>query len=716
QLNNSWIDYNKTYYKFYLAKDTLCRIPQSVLASAGLTAVNADHFQLWRNGQEVRLYTSVVGVPLGASDYIEFWGEMNDGKPDKQLYREADFQLNEKFSLETDTAAYFLTVNSAGANLRYNTSANTAPSAVTPDAYFMRSMDVYFNKIINRGYANRVGEYVYSSSYDEGEGYTSGDIIPSNPLQNRFLQMNTYTAGPANSFSVRVNAAGNAENSRNLRINVNGPSGTQIHNVGMPFFQSQKIVVSNLPLSLLVSSSEVMIAITNTSTISTDRMVVASIGITFPATFNFNNQKQFYFELGPSATGNYLNISNFNTGGVQPILYDMTNGRRYLGEIASTAGRVKFVLPASTDAVRKFMLISNEASNVNIINGLATKTFLNLANTANQGDFLIISNKDLYNDGSNHNYVEDYRAYRSSVNGGSFVAKTYNIDELADQFAFGIKTHPGSIRDFIRFADGDFALKTKYIFIIGRAVDYIDNIRNQGNNLLGKLNLVPTFGWPASDVLLSSLPGTIVPVTPIGRIGVINGTEVNYYLQKVIQYEAAQKMSSPYIADKAWMKKALHVAGGKDSSENGTFLVYMNGYKRIYEDTLLGGQVSTFSKTATGAVQQANSQQIEQLFDQGLGFIGYFGHSSANTFEYNLSNPEIYTNTGRYPFFNVSGCSAGNFYNFDPTRFNGNLSLSEKYVLANQKGSIGFLADSHFGIPPFLNFYNTNFYTQFSKN
>ncbi|HSN60932.1 MAG TPA: hypothetical protein VLR49_08355, partial [Ferruginibacter sp.] len=49
QLNNSWIDYNKTYYNFYLAKDTLCRIPQSVLASAGLTAVNADHFQLWRN-------------------------------------------------------------------------------------------------------------------------------------------------------------------------------------------------------------------------------------------------------------------------------------------------------------------------------------------------------------------------------------------------------------------------------------------------------------------------------------------------------------------------------------------------------------------------------------------------------------------------------------------------------------------------------------------
>jgi hypothetical protein len=42
--------------------------------------------------------------------------------------------------------------------------------------------------------------------------------------------------------------------------------------------------------------------------------------------------------------------------------------------------------------------------------------------------------------------------------------------------------------------------------------------------------------------------------------------------------------------------------------------------------------------------------------------------------------------------------------------------LSEKYILAPQRGSIGFLADTHFGIPPFLNFYNNNFYYNFSKN
>jgi hypothetical protein len=38
------------------------------------------------------------------------------------------------------------------------------------------------------------------------------------------------------------------------------------------------------------------------------------------------------------------------------------------------------------------------------------------------------------------------------------------------------------------------------------------------------------------------------------------------------------------------------------------------------------------------------------------------------------------------------------------------MSLSEKYVLANQRGSIGFLADTHFGIPQILDPYNVNLY------
>ena len=63
--NNEWIDYSKTYYKFYVGKTGLYRISQTVLASNGIGSIPAEQFQLWRNGREVPIYTSVPSGPLG---------------------------------------------------------------------------------------------------------------------------------------------------------------------------------------------------------------------------------------------------------------------------------------------------------------------------------------------------------------------------------------------------------------------------------------------------------------------------------------------------------------------------------------------------------------------------------------------------------------------------------------------------------------------------
>ena len=152
------------------------------------------------------------------------------------------------------------------------------------------------------------------------------------------------------------------------------------------------------------------------------------------------------------------------------------------------------------------------------------------------------------------------------------------------------------------------------------------------------------------------------------------------------------------------MKRIIHVVGGADAQEDTDFGNYLNSYASIVKDTAYGAYVETFRKTSSAAVEQANGERIQQLINQGVGFIGYFGHSSANTLAFNLTSPDIFNNQGKYPFFNISGCSAGNFFTFDPLRASGGLSISEKYVLADRRGSIGFLASTHLGIPPFLNF------------
>jgi hypothetical protein len=748
QLGNSWIDYNKTYYKFKVAEDKLCRIPQPALAGVGLGTTNADHFQLWRNGQQVRIFTSVTAAPLTATDYIEFFGEMNDGKPDRQLYKDAQFQLADKYSLETDTAVYFLTVNPTSANLRFTATSNPAPSAgAVPEPYFMRKVDVFYRNQLNRGFAEQYsGEYVYSSVYDNGEGLVSANVA-ANPattstpaseviVPTTLTGLNVYTAGPTNSLSVRVKAFfSTANSSRKFNVKVFNNQITS----STPFlphtsYSMRDVNMSaiNLPLSYLQNpnTAEINVGLLNDNAAATppppiENMTLANVGITYPATFNFNNEKSFQFELPASTTSNYLLIDNFNYGATAPVLYDLNTGRRFIGDIASTPNKVKFVLPASADPVRRFVLNSAEANNVNSIASLTTKTFLNLNNAANKGDYIIISNPILYNDGNGVNNVEQYRAYRATANGGGYNAKTYDINELTDQFAFGIKSHPAAIRDFVRFMDAQFTPKPKAIFIIGRGMSYYDKRTLELNTatypanapIAEKLDFVPTFGWPPSDILLASQPGTTVPITPIGRLGAINGTEVGYYLQKVLQYEQNQRTQSPLIADKAWMKNTILITGGKTNSEQLLFENFADQYiNNFIKDTLFGGYTNKFGKTSSASVQQASSEQISSDFANGLAFVKYFGHSSATTFEFNLSDPGIYNNTTKYPFFSVSGCTAGNYYNFDQGRLTSPVTLSEKYILANQKGSIGFLADTHFGLSGNLHTYNNRFHLDFCRN
>ena len=719
QLNNSWIDYSKTYYKFKVGKTGVYRINQSTLSAAGLADTPAEQFQLWRNGEEVSLFISVPSGTLTIADYIEFWGVRNDGKPDKNLYRDTSYQLSDSFSLHTDTATYFLTINPAGNNLRFAAAVNDiAANTLAPDAYFMNKRGVSFNTQYNRGYAQQVGEYVYSSSYDKGEGYTSNNAAPCCDLYQDFYSLHLYTGAPANSISFYITAFGNALYPRNLRVKFYNT--ILFDDAPMSYFTIVKKQVDNIPLSIIQNPEYLWLSVNGVTpppgvANSNDRIVVGEMVLTYPSKFNFNNERNFYFELAASAAGNYIEIDNFNAGTTPPILYSISDGRRYEGDI-SVPGKVRFALPASSTAIRKFNLVNQEAVNIIAVNTITPKSFINFATVANQGDYIIISHSSLFNDGNGVDYVDQYSKYRASVLGGSFHTKIITIDELNDQFAFGIKKHPAAIRDFIRFANQQFSIKPKYVFLIGRGMNGLESKQNENDPVTDKIDLVQSFGWPASDVLLACSPGQNVPLIPIGRLAVINGTEIKYYLNKVKQYEQAQASTSQTIADKGWMKNIINAAGGADNAETDLFVNYLDDYKAISQDSAFGSYTETFVKASSSAVEQANGERIQQLINGGVSVIQYFGHSSANTLAFNLSSPEVYTNQGRYPFFNVSGCSAGNFYIFDPARLLGNMTLSEKYVLADQRGSIGFIASTHLGIPPFLNFFNTKLYDAFSRD
>src|SRR6185312_17021481 len=195
---NEWIDYSKTYYKFKVGSTGLYRISSAVLSANGMGGVPAQNFQLFRNGQEVPIYTSVASGPLGAGDYIEFWGQMNDGKADKPLYRNPLFQHTDKWSLESDTATYFLTVEPGGSTFHFTTIANDVSSNTLPvEPWFQYTTGTYFRNQIKPGKAAVLEEYIYSSSYDQGEFWSSNFSTPGNPVSDNQNNLYIFNGGPS---------------------------------------------------------------------------------------------------------------------------------------------------------------------------------------------------------------------------------------------------------------------------------------------------------------------------------------------------------------------------------------------------------------------------------------------------------------------------------------------------------------------------------------
>jgi hypothetical protein len=709
--NNEWINYSNTYYKFKIGADGVYRISQSTLTAAGLGSADAATFQLWRNGEQVPLYTSVPSGELPATGFIEFYGRANDGKPDRAVYLKPTFQTATKWSLFTDSATYFLTINTAGGNKRVSDYANNiSTNTLHAEPYFMCHNGQFFKNSLDNGvYESIDGGYIISSSYDAGEGWIDGNgYYPGQNFTYNFSGLPVYASGPAS--SARIGFGNLQFDNRIMEFGYNSPGYHVLKDSNI--LQTEGTVLSGSIPTNQLSSGSIGFTLTNENTTDGgDEYTVSFVELTFPSLFTFGNQSLFPFSLAASDTGKFLQISQFNYGSVAPVLYDLTNGLRITGDL-SAPGYVQYVLPPSM-TYRDLVMMSEDPSQIQHVTSLTAKTFVNFSNAANQGNYYIISNPILYNDGEGNNYVQQYQAYRNSSAGGGFNAKIIDMNELVDQFAFGIKMDPLSIRNFLKFARNTFSIKPQYCLLIGKGVNYMSIRAEENIPTLYKLALVPTWGNPASDMLLACDSNSfgLGNATPIGRVSAINGSEVAIYLQKVKEYEQVNSTYTGIIADEAWKKNVVHVVGAL-SSTGALIQADMVNYANVISDTAYGGVVTTFAETGTTSVQSLTGAQIDNLFNTGVGLVNYFGHSAANILGYNLGDPSQFNMRGKYPFFIANGCDAGDMFEPDSTRLvtPSGYSVTEDYILSPENGSIGFIGASSIGIVNYLDSYNTYLY------
>ncbi|TAD84262.1 MAG: hypothetical protein EAY75_13470, partial [Bacteroidetes bacterium] len=331
---NEWIDHSKVYYKIRVAEQRLYRIQKSVLTTAGLGDVPAQHFQLWSQGKEIPLYTTQSMGTLANNGFIEFYGKPLDGEADTELFPDPTQHVNKRISYFSDTAFYFLTVNADGPNLRFTAAPNLVnTTTLPPDSFYMHTYaaDYYrgnFSFNYNLGFANLVGgEPVRSSVWDQGEGFASSPFNVRDVLNFRVQNLRAFRNGPT--MRLRHSVVGVSTANKWVTLGLND---SVVNKVDITGFNQVMAEVQNIPYSRIdVSDGITFNYRTDDAGYHLTVPQSTSLELTYARRFIFDNSRIAEFPLAANTNGNHLRLAAFATDGQAPVLFDLSQLRRYEG-------------------------------------------------------------------------------------------------------------------------------------------------------------------------------------------------------------------------------------------------------------------------------------------------------------------------------------------------------------------------------------------------
>jgi len=703
--SNEWINFSNKYYKFPIHKTGFYRIDSLVLAKSGLnlSSINPKNFQLFLNGVEHALYIKgEADNVLNASDYIEFFAEKLDGRFDSTIYNGISYLPNPYVSLFSDTISAFLTWNSSVANKRITFETDTASSTYSPAAYFYNesifSLELDYNP---------VGEYAYGASdphYTQAEGY--GKAFNNGTNYNTSIpNLNMYTVTP---LPVHIKIGFSGLSSDNSVTKDHQVRGVVFNSASAPvqifdtIFKGFKpfVFTYSLTSNLLDNNSNIEVSFPNNPIFAgvNNSTMLHYVYYKYPQLpiLNGGPISKLVVDDDLVFSKTYLKLSGVNTGTNNSVIfYDVTNNKKI--ETVINGGFVKALVPNSAGQKRCYIDAESNYIRVDTLHAVNQSGYFkyyksNLADSA----FVIITHPKFSTEASN------YAAYRQSMAGGSHNVIVADIEDLYDQFAYGIKKHPQSIRNFCRYLMDSLPSYPRNLFIIGKSVQHLEMF-TEGANAWKKC-LVPSMGMPPSDNLLTAglkSNDFITPEIPIGRLAAQTSADVIAYLAKVQQHDATSGAE--------WRKHVLHFAGGTNAGEQALFQSYLGNYKNIIQDTLYGGKVYDFKKTTSAPIQITISDSVKNHFNYGVGIVTFFGHGSVTGFDQAIDDPAVYNNAGKYPLMIANSCYSGNIHTYNA------FSNSEKFVLINQKGTIAFIAAASLGFVNTLDYYSNSIYRAISQ-
>lgn len=677
QIGHEWIQYAQPYLKISVAQDGIYRVSFQALQQAGFTNGDPRKLQLFHRGKEQAIYVEGESDgALGSGDFIEFYGRRNDGTLDSTLYLIPAQQPHRYYNLFSDTTAYFLTAGSSNGKRMVTYSASSG-GLVARSFHWAEKL-----LILRESYSGGI-DYgdAQKSSFDAGEGWMGAQVLHGQEVTYK-LEGITATSPASGRPMLEVLMTGRGPMLHNVELFVGGRLLSTISFSGYASYKyAGQIEWSDIDVSGILT---VRMRVTGGG--GADRVSAGYLRLTFPQATTMSGVSDKLFSLNAASDPALLSIQSAPAGA---RVFDVTSPSAPVRISTQLSGTLNAVVPGAS-AARKIFATSAWISPASI-----KRVTFRAINPA-QHDYVIITHPSLRRAALGYvDPVKAYAEYRSLPEGGGYDTLIVNIGQLYDQFNYG-ETSPRAIYQFMRFCAS--VQLPDFLFLVGKGLDVNYGYhRNPGAFPVYK-DLVPTAGYPASDMAFSEGLGGVEHNTAVatGRLTANTPAEVAAYLNKVREHDAM-----PY--DDLRRKRMLHLSGGIEESEPLFFKQILENLALIAEGLYLGGQVKAIAKQSTD-IKLVN---IAEEVNRGVGMITFFGHSAPNTLDFDIglaSDPIMgYDNAKKYPFMLMNGCDAGSFF------LNTEI-IGENWVKTPGKGAIGFVAHSSYGLLASLQLYGVTFY------
>lgn len=678
----SWYAPDAPHVKIGVTEDGVYRVSGEQLQSAlpagtSPSDIAPQTLRLIENGREVPIqYVDPNGNgALDSGDSIIFVGRRNRGTDEAWAYNyDTSLQNSTFYSLYSDTTHYWLTWG-GDPGLRYRTPSPGSGSRTTTlrDTLHLEQDNTYF-----------YGSESADPRYTLGEGYywDSFRLNATGTTQERTYTLPLERLDPAASapieLSVRMMGSSGSCHRVALAAEFDAEAGFEPLDEAQWNRYTPTTLQASIAADRLPSDGQLQIRITaygDESCGTPNYTLLDWIEATYTrqlAARGSSDRQRF-----SAPAGTYTFELSGHTGPVD--VYSPATARRYR---ATPEGNV-FTFPAEVAAPTTFWVAGSNGYRPPA--SIRPDTPSNWAAPAHQADYVILTTRQL------RPSAEALADYRRSHNG--FAVAVVNVQDVFDEFDYGRVT-PIAIRRFVRqtqsweqpprflmiWADAPFPIYTES-GVATRRPDWS----------------VPSFGYGPSDAWFAMQNNGLNDWTEsvaIGRIPIRTNEQGTLFLQKLQTYESAP------LED--WQKRMLMLAGGTSESEQRALQFFTKEWAMtatgIPGDTLYTAGMDTlfYFKNVNDPLDTSFQDSLDVDLRRGTGWLNYFGHSAAQTWEIVTEPPADFENAGRLPFVVSLGCKTGAFAGGRFTEKD-DPSLGEELVVGSLNGGIAHWGTSELG-------------------